>query len=101
MKEWKFLRKETCYIDSDTEEYLRNENEMAAASKSVMLALGIVLCIVCVVPVSLFGIISISTFLTAAVGPSLIFVICGIGVFFILNASRRVDAYETLLSLKI
>lgn len=101
MKEWKFLRKETCYIDQSTEEYFRNENALAAASRSMMLALGIVLCVVCVVPVVMFGIISISTFLTAAVGPSLIFVLCGMGVFFILNASRRVDAYEKLLSLHI
>jgi hypothetical protein len=65
----------------------------------MMLAFGIILCIVSVAPVSLFGTIAISHFLSAGIGPSLIFVLTGAGVFFILNSSRKVDACERLLAL--
>jgi hypothetical protein len=98
-KEWKFLKKGKCILDRETEEFIRNEKITNSTSKSMMLALGIILCIVSVVPVSLFGTIAISNFLSAGLGPSLIFVLTGAGVFLILNASRKVDACERLLAL--
>ena len=98
-KEWNFLKRGACVIDSDTAEYLRNERAANNASSGMMLALGIVLCIVCVVPVTMFGIFSISDFLTEALGPSMIFFLSGLGVFFILNSSRKAGAYNKLLSL--
>ena len=98
-KEWSFLKKGKCAIDSATEQFIRAERSQGAASRSMMLSLGIILCIVSVVPVSMFGILSISRFLTDGVGPSMIFLLTGLGVFFILNSSRKDDAYKKLLSL--
>ncbi len=98
-KEWSFLKKGKCAIDSATEQYLRAERSQCSGSKSMMLALGIILCIVSVVPVTMFGVLSISRFLTDGVGPSMIFVFVGLGVFFILNSSRKDEAYKKLLSL--
>ena len=63
-----------------------------------MFALGVMCCICSVIPVSVLGAMRIKV-LSSAVGPSLIFVLVGIGVFFILNSSRKVSAYEKLLSL--
>ncbi len=98
-KAWSFIKKGKCVVDAATAQILSAERSQCAGSRSAMLALGIILCIVSVVPVSMFGILSISRFLTDGIGPSLIFVLTGIGVFFILNASRKEDAYKTLLSL--
>ena len=98
-KEWKFLKKEHCALDSETEQYIMDEKRQCGASSSIMLAVGIIFCIVSVVPVSVFGALSISDFLSEGVGPSMIFVLIGIGVFFILNASRKESAYSKLLSL--
>lgn len=98
-KEWNFLKRGACVIDPETAEYLKAEKASNNASSGLMLALGIILCIVCVVPVTMFGIFSISEFLTEAIGPSMIFFLCGLGVFFILNSSRKAGAYNKLLSL--
>lgn len=99
-KEWEFLEKELCALDPDAEDEVENELRQNQNSKSSMLALGILLCIVSVVPVSLFGIISFSNFLTGALGPALIFLLSGAGVFFILNCTRKTDPCEKLLKLK-
>ena len=63
-----------------------------------MFALGVGCCICSVIPVTVLGAMKIAV-LESAVGPSLLFVLVGIGVFFILNSSRKVSAYQRLLSL--
>jgi hypothetical protein len=98
-KQWKFMKKKTCMLDSLTKQYIENERNNSEASKSAILALGIVLCVVSVVPVSMFGVLSIGRFLTEAVGPAMIFILTGAGVFLILNASRTHGAYDKLLAL--
>jgi hypothetical protein len=98
-KNWEFLDEKTCMLDSYTEEYVKNEMAQNNSSKLFMFALGVGCCIISVLPVSVLGTIGISSFLTEAIGPTLIFVLVGIGVFFILNSSRKASAYEKLLSL--
>ncbi len=99
-KAWNFIQDEPCTIDNDTEDYLKNEIAENSSRKTFMLAGGIILCIVSVVPVSLFSVIGISLFLISGVGPAMIFILTGLGVFFILNSSARESACEKLLSLK-
>ncbi len=98
-KEWSFLRRGVSILDSVAEEYIRNEKADNISSKSTMLAMGIVLCVCSVIPVIFFGIFSIFPFLSEGVGPALIFVITGAGVFFIINSSRITDACDRLLGL--
>ena len=98
-KEWSFIKRGVSILDSVTEEYIRNEKAVNNPSRSTMLAMGIVLCVCSVIPVIFFGIFSIFPFLSEGVGPSLIFVLTGAGVFFILNSSRRTDACDRLLRL--
>lgn len=99
-KLWRFLDNELCMLDPNAEFIVQNELIDNQENKTFMLAGGILLCIVSVVPVIFFGIVSICDFFTDALGPSLIFVLVGAGVFFILNASRRTSACEKLLTLK-
>ena len=98
-KEWNFVKRGVAILDAVTEEYVRNEKLVNNPSRSTMLAMGIVLCVCSVIPVIFFGIFSIFPFLSEGVGPSLIFVITGAGVFFIINSSRRTDACDRLLKL--
>ena len=64
-----------------------------------MLSLGIVLCCISVAPVVFFGTIFDGNFFSEALSPSMIFLLTGIGVFFILFSSAKEDAYKKLLSL--
>ncbi len=98
-KNWEFLDEVECGLDAATEEYVKDEILKNNPSKLFMFSIGVACCILSAVPVSVFGTIGISELLTDAVGPALVLVLVGIGVFFILNSSRKVSAYEKLLSL--
>ena len=98
-KEWKFLKKNSCCIDYETRDMVKNERDLNGVKKSLMLSLGIVLCCVSVVPVVFFGILFNGNFFSEALGPSMIFILTGVGVFFILFSSAKDDAYKKLLSL--
>ena len=98
-KEWKFLRKKSCCIDYETRDMVKSEKEGNSVKKSLMLSLGIVLCCVSVVPVVFFGILFNGNFFSEALGPSMIFILTGLGVFFILFSSAKDQAYKKLLSL--
>ena len=97
---WEFLNEGNCQLDPNAEEYVKSELSVCSTSKLLMLALGIGCCICSPVPVSVFGAMGISKLLSEAVGPSMIFVLVGIGVFFILYSSGKSSAYERLLNLK-
>ncbi len=98
-REWKFIKKKSCCIDYDTRDMVKNEKELNGVKKSLMLSLGVVLCCISCVPVVFFGILFDGNFFSEALGPSMIFLLTGIGVFFILFSSAKDDAYKKLLSL--
>ena len=99
-KAWEFLEKEPCALALDAEPGVQNELMEHQENKTFMLALGVLLCIISVVPVTFFGIISFIDFFTEALGPALIFPLVGAGVFCILNSTRTTSPCETLLELK-
>lgn len=98
-KEWKFLRKKDCQIDYETRDFVKNEKDINGVRKSLMLSLGIAFCCISVAPVVFFGTIFDGNFFSEALGPSMIFFLTGIGVFFILFSSAKEMAYKKLLSL--
>lgn len=99
-KAWEFLEKEPCALAFEAEPSVQNELISHQETKTFMLALGVLLCIVSVVPVTFFGIISFIDFFTEALGPALIFPLVGAGVFCILISTRTTSPCETLLELK-
>ena len=99
-KAWEFLENEPCALAFEAEPNVQRELMSHQSTKSFMLALGVLLCIVSVVPVTFFGIISFIDFFTEALGPALIFPLVGAGVFCILNSTRTTSPCETLLELK-
>ena len=98
LKEWEFLNDGNCGLEDETEEFVKRELAENNTSQNFMFAVGVGCCICSVIPVSVFGALGIKV-ISSAIGPSLIFVLVGIGVFFILNSSRKVSAYQRLLSL--
>ena len=97
-KEWRTLKKKYCSIDDEARAYVSNEKAGNSVNKSMMLAFGIVLCCISVVPVVFFGILFDGNFFSDALGPSMIFILTVIGVFFILFSSAKDAAYSKLLS---
>ncbi len=98
-KEWKFIDKEPCLLDNEAIYYARTEKENNGVVMSLMLSLGIALCVVSLGPVSFFGAMGISKFLSEGLGPSLLFILSGIGVFFIIFSTVKDKAYSRLLKL--
>lgn len=98
MNGWKFIKKEQCFLDDATIEYLQREKEDNQTGHGMILAIGIMLCIFSVVPAIVFG-PSNNVLLSDGVGPSMLFTFVGVGVFLIVFSGARNSAYKKLLSL--
>lgn len=101
LKDWKFLNTELCTINYATADYIQREKNDNESYKGILLTVGIMLCIVSVIPVIVFDAIFGDSFiiLTQGIAPALIFVAAGIGVFFIIVSGAKESAYSKLLSL--
>jgi hypothetical protein len=98
-KEWRYLKEEPCYIDDMTKEYVKGELGSHQVTKGLTLAMGIVLCSLSVLPVVVLEILFKNEFITEGLAPSLLFILAGLGVFFIVNASGKTGACHRLLHL--
>ena len=100
MSQWKFLDNTLCCIDYSTAEYVYTAKKNNMMSKALMLTIGIMFCIVSVVPVIIFeGLFSAKDYYYVIVGPAMLFVIVGIGVLLIIASGAKDSAYAKLLSL--
>ena len=98
-KSWSFLRKQPCYIDDETIDYLKTEKEESQTASGMILAVGIMLCIVSVIPVIALNTALDIPIISDGVGPSMLFTLVAVGVFLIVFSSGRNKAYKKLLSL--
>ena len=98
-KSWSFLRKQPCYIDDETIDYLKTEKEESQTASGMILAVGIMLCIVSVIPVIALNTALNIPIISDGVGPSMLFTLVAVGVFLIVFSSGRNMAYKKLLSL--
>ena len=96
MDKWAYLQKLPCSIDFATAEYVHNEKENYRMTGALQLTVGIMLCVVCFVPLvvmeSFFG-----RGLFEGVGVVILFVMVGLGVCFIITSSVRNEAYKEVL----
>ncbi|MCR4716432.1 MAG: permease prefix domain 1-containing protein [Lachnospiraceae bacterium] len=92
--EWKFIDEEPCSIDISTAKYVKDQRKSFEAVRALSLTTGIVLCIICWVPNIIFSTTKVVTF-----GPSLMFLLIGLGVYFIVYPNSVASAYEKLLEL--
>ncbi len=101
---WDYIKKELCSIDYSTATYVHQEKERFRASYVVQLVVGIALCATCWMPVAFvdgiipIGLTRVSEFMNT-IAVVFLFVICALGVFFIIHSSSINSSYELLLSL--
>lgn len=99
MEKWKYFKKQPCIIDFATAEYVHNEKENYRMTKALFMTVGIMLCIVCFVPLvvmeELFG----AGGFFEGLGSVLMFILVAFGVFFIIAASAKEEAYNQILKI--
>jgi hypothetical protein len=98
---WNYIKQESCYIDYSTAEYIRNEKERFSVLHAIMLVIGIIMCIISVIPPIMtssikFIVGGVNIEELSAAG---MFCIVGVGVFFIVVASTLSGRYDKLLKL--
>lgn len=96
MGKWKFLKEQACSIDFATAGYVHNQRESFRVTHAMMITIGVILCILSVLPVvildSLFG-------WSRGFGAAGMFVLVAIGVFLFVVAGNVNAGYTTILSL--
>ncbi|MCR4897152.1 MAG: permease prefix domain 1-containing protein [Lachnospiraceae bacterium] len=89
--EFKYIEQEPCSIDLNTANYLKGERRHFLPIRSICVAVAVVLFIICWVP-NLFVSMGLST-----LGPALMFLMIGIGVFLLVYSGMISSAFDKLL----
>ena len=101
MKKWSFLKDEPCSIDYATSNFVQDERNRFRPTGTMMLVIGITLCVISWVPMllieSIFAIFSPVDVSNMAV--ITLFIMVGLGVLLIVYSSLLKGRYETLLGL--
>lgn len=95
MGRWDYIKKEACSISSQTREYVRGRRENFRAELAVMIAVGVILCIVSVVPI----IVADELGLNEGYALVIMFFAIGIGVLLFVAAGVRSKSYKVVLLL--
>lgn len=96
MEKWKFLKEQPCSVDFATAAYVHNQRESFRVTHAMMITIGVILCILSVVPTLIFS----GPFSRHwGFGPLLMFVFAGIGVFLFVAAGNTNGGFTTILSL--
>ena len=95
-KEFAEINKDQVSLGIETCEYVTNERRRFKPTYSTMVAIGVALCILCIIfPI----IISAIPFIADDLGAVLFFASIAIGVYLIVSANVRMNGYDRLLSL--
>lgn len=89
-REWEYLKKEPCKIDMATAEYVKENRNRFKMTRAIAMTIGVVLCVVSVVPCMLIDKDIMAIFLFLSVG---------LGVLLIVYVSIIYGGYETILKL--
>ena len=96
MGKWRFLTRTVCSIDFATAEYVHNRREGFRVTRAMMITIGVILCILSVLPVVIVG--SLFSW-SSGFGVVLMFVFIGCGVFLFVLAGNVNAGFTTILSL--
>lgn len=99
MGKWKFLKQFPCSIDYATADEIYQEKLRNRPVKALYLTIGIVLCIVCVVPVIIFESFAAGNLFLTGIAPAMLFLMVGVGVFLIIFSGAKESACGLLLGL--
>lgn len=98
MKKWDYLNNKLNSIDYATASYVQEQKESFRMVKAMMITIGVILCIMSVVPLIIFDMLS-NIKIFEVMGPVLLFVFVGIAVFLFVTAGVRDGAYDRMLAL--
>lgn len=96
MGKWDFLKKENCSVSFATAEYVHNQRESFRVTHAMMITIGVILCILSVVPVAVLD--SLFSW-NSGIGPVLMFIFVAIGVFLFIAAGVKSSGFSVILSL--
>ena len=95
LSQYEYLKKEVIRLDRSTELYIKEEQRRNRPSYSIKIAIGVVLCIISVIPVLYTGFF-FSDF-AAIVAVCMLLLMIAISVLFFVTAGMQEDAYKILL----
>ncbi len=98
MGKWDYLVKQPCSIDFLTTEYVHNQRENYRMTNALLIAAGVLCCIISVVPVMILDELGLEG-IFEAFGVVILLVLVAIGVYFFIIAGTRSSAYETALKI--
>lgn len=98
---WDFLKQSPCGIDFSSAEYVHNEKSSYRMTYALLHAIGVILCILCFVPILVLDDLNwkLGRLADTGFGILLMFAFIGIGVLLFIAANVRNAAYDTLLKL--
>ncbi len=99
MKKWDYLMGEPCSIDYATADEIHRADQDDRPSRALRLTIGIILCILCFIPVVIFDALNSGEFLVEAFGPAFLLAMVGVGVMLIIMSGAKHDACSKLLAL--
>ena len=93
LSQFDFLKNEDCDIDSVTIQMIKNKRREFYSTYSVRLSVGVMLCVLCILPPVVFDHMGLLEDLSGA----LLFIFVGTGVYFIVSSNIMKKAYELIL----
>ncbi|MCI8410504.1 MAG: hypothetical protein HFJ09_14735 [Lachnospiraceae bacterium] len=99
MGKWGFMDNELCSVEMKTAEYIRIEQERFRMAKIGRITIGVILCIISVIPVMVINEIEAIAEVWEGISVVFMFVAVAIAVFLFVSAGIQNGSYEKLLSL--
>ena len=94
---FKYLREELFYLDYDAENYVRAEEEEFQGVFTACITIGVVLCIISVIPIFVVGMLFGGSDIASVVAVGILLFVVSIGVFLFIFGGVRKGAYSVLL----
>ncbi len=97
LKDYDDITKHRCILDSETLQHVKKEKEHMKPLYALCLAIGVILCIVCVIPPIIMD--SFDLDILDDISGALVLAICSVGVMLIVFQANAATSYRRLLSL--
>ena len=99
MNKWSFMDDFPCSVDYATSEYIYRERQYNRGNRAVLLTIGIMLCIVSIIPTIIVDSLFPAGPLSDTFQGIFLFAMVGVGVMLIIFSGGKESAYRKLLSL--
>lgn len=97
LEAYDFMKKEVFRLEFATDAYVREQKENFAPSFAYSITIGVILCILSIIPVTITGLAFEGNELLEYASVGLLLLIVSIAVFLFINAGTRFDSYKLLL----